>query len=609
VFVATEKTTFHLKSWLKNYWFYLIIYAFFLYVSLTTARLGDDWEVSQWYRDGILSTLLGGGLFWINNLSGRIASLFFGSFFAYYDFLWCLIAPAVFTGIIYLSAKLFGYAHRFAPVILSLLMLLSVSNDIRMETYVWLVGNVGYIFVIVFIFLYINIIYSEGTNHKFKFWQHESLNHLIILLLAFFIGLWVETVTLGFIAANILLALFFYLRNKQVPCSLWYGIAGCILSDLVMFASPGRLATAQDMGLGVRQQILQNVSGIMQMLVIDNLSIYLLFFIVFIAAALWGEFSSRGKLFRIISIIFASLAAVIISARMILDFAATKWYWPLNNALNFINSTFFNVNRRNPVLICFAILTFILVIILFSPRREKLLVLYSIGMVSAGVMILSPYLGARVFVTAIIMLVAITAYLSSTIVIKSPDLRKAIFLALIFVTLLKIERSYYYGQYVQHTEELRLQLIENYRAQIADGTADQNGTLVLPAYKKDAVFLNANPGPNDFHMTPFKRYYRLPMDTKVIFDDGLTLKEFTITKLNGSTYLFQATPLRDDNYTYSYHVRKKGNLIFASPPSKDDFIFYQFPGNGTYTMSVVIALPSGDSKEIFADKTVRIRKK
>lgn len=36
-----------------------MIYAFFLYVSSTSARAGDDWEVSNWYQTGFLSTFAG----------------------------------------------------------------------------------------------------------------------------------------------------------------------------------------------------------------------------------------------------------------------------------------------------------------------------------------------------------------------------------------------------------------------------------------------------------------------------------------------------------------------------------------------------------------------
>lgn len=594
-----------LKNWLKTYWFYVVIYVFFLYVSITTARLGDDWEVSQWYRNGIVSTLAG-MIHLTTYVNGRVASLFFGSFFAYYDVLWQFTAPAVFTSFIYLSAKLFGYAHRFVPVAVSFLMLLSVSNAMRIETYVWLVGNVGYIFVIPLIMLYLNILYNEKSEQRLRFWQHERLNYLVVLLIAFLIGLWVETVTLGFTAANILLALLSYFKNRKISPYIRYGIAGCILSGLILFGSPGRLATAQDLGLGIRQQTLQNIQGILQMLVTDNLPVYLLFLIILIAVTVRGELSSQGKILRIAIIVFASSIAIIILARITLQFIYTKWYLPVGNILNSINNTFFATNRAFPVAFCLAVLLFVLIAVLLSPQREKLLVLYSIGTVSAGVMVIAPYLGARIFVLPIFMLIAITAYLSSTVKFTSMDLRKAALLALIILTLLQMEKFYYYGQYVKHLEDIRLQLIENYRARVASGLTDDNERLILPAYKPDAVFTSANPGPDAFHLGPFKRYYHLPVDTEVIFDDGFTVTTFTTTQVDGQKYLFKVFPLYDQRYVYTFFVKQEDNLIYTAPSTADNFVYYEFPGKGMYTVGCILQLPSGFSKEVYAPEPVEI---
>lgn len=243
--VAKEKTrSFCFKDWLRSYWPYVVIYVFFLYVSCTSARAGDDWEISHWYQKGFLSTLAA-MLRATTYFNGRVASLFFGSFFAYYASLWCFTAPAVFTSIIYLSARLFGYAHRPVPVGISFLLLLSVSDGIRVETYVWLIGNVGYISVIALILLYLNIIYNENTGQGLRFWQHKKLNYLIVALLAFLIGLWVENVAIGFVAANILLAILSYIKSRKISPYICYGTVGSVLSCFVLFGSLAYVGKAQ----------------------------------------------------------------------------------------------------------------------------------------------------------------------------------------------------------------------------------------------------------------------------------------------------------------------------------------------------------------------------
>jgi hypothetical protein len=398
------------------------------------------------------------------------------------------------------------------------------------------------------------------------------------------------------------------MKTRKISAYIRYGIIGCILSSLVLFGTAIRLGTAQEAGVGLRQQIVGNVRGITEILVIDNLPVYLLFLIVFIAAATAGELRSVAKAPRITGIIFASSVALIILARIVLQFVLIKWYWPVGNILDLIDHTFFDVDRIFPIIFCFLILLFILITVLLSVQREKLFVLYSIGMVSAGVMVLAPYLGARIFVITIVMLASITAYLASTINFRSSDLRKAAFLGLVIVTVLQMEKFYYYGEYVKGIETIRLQLIESYRARVAAGLTREDEVLMLPAYQQDSVYAAANPGPDDFHMGPFKRYYHLPVDTNVIFDDGFTVKTFTITQVEGSKYLFKVLPLYDERYLYTFKVRKKDKLIYTSPSSIDNFIYFEFPGKGIYTVSCVLTLPSLGTKEIYAEETVRIRR-
>lgn len=605
VFTEEKAESFYMVGWLRSYWIYVMIYIFFLYVSSTTARAGDDWEVSNWYANGFLSTLAGtirlGIIF-----NARWSANLFASFFSHYDFLWRFAAPAFFTSIIYLSARMFGYVRKPALVSLSLLILLSVSDGIRLQTYVWLIGNVGYIPIIALILLYLNIIYNENTDQRLQFWQSEKLNGLFVFLLAFVIGLWVEHVAIAFAAANILLALLSYLKSGKIFPYIRYGIAGCALSSLILFSTPNSLATSRGLEVGIVPRIVQNVPGIMQLLVVDNLPIYFLFFVIFIASSVLGKIGSSSAITRIVSIALASSVALIILMRTVFQFLFEKWYLPVGNILNFINGTFFQVNKPFPVVFCFAILLFILIAVFLSPQKEKLLVLYCIGLVSAGVLIGAPYLGARLFVLAIAMLMSITVYMASTIVIKSIDLRKAALLSLTLLTLLRAEKFYYYGEYVKQAETIRLQLIDSYRARIANGLTPKDEFLVLPVYKADAVYAAANPGFGGFYMGPFKRYYHLPPDANVIFDDGFGVKAFTATQVNDLFYRFEVMPLHDvSEYAYEFVVRENGGIIYKSAVTTDNFDYYEFPGQGVYTVSCVLSQVAGQ-REIYATEPVEI---
>jgi hypothetical protein len=274
-------------------------------------------------------------------------------------------------------------------------------------------------------------------------------------------------------------------------------------------------------------------------------------------------------------------------------------YLPLGNIRSYINDTFFDVNRIFPLVFCFMILLFVLTAVFLSEQKEKMLVLFCVGMVSSGILIGAPYLGARVFSLPIFMLVSITTYLASTVRIKSIDLRKAALLTLILLIFLRVEKFYYDGEYVRRIENIRLQLIDSYRARLASDPAAED-YLVLPTFREDKVGLNANIPFGGFYMQIFKRYHHLPPDANIIFDDGFALKNFTVTQLNDLNYKFEVSPLYGvSNYTYEFVVRKDGNIIYTSTAKTENFDYYEFPGKGTYTISCILTNETG-RREIYS---------
>jgi len=597
---------FNLNDWLRKNWIYITIYVFFLYMNYTSARVGDDWEVLNWYRNGLLSTLMG-VIRAITYLNGRIANNFFGSFFAYYDYLWCITAPAIFTGIIFLSNRLFGNERKLIPVSVSFLMMLWVSDGIRIETYTHLIGFVAYIPVQLLIFVYLNIIFNENTDGRLRFWRNEKLNYLSIALLALLIGLWMETITIGFFAANILLAVLAYIKNRKISPYISFGIVGSILSCAIMFGAPAhlvRLTQYSDPGVGYKQRIFINLPNLLQQLVLDNMSIFFVCFLIMVIVLITKKINSPRRVINFLCLAFPAAVVTIIIVRKIL------YLLNINNMmglLHIINNVFFNKSSPLTIIYCFALLLFILVPIFLSSEKDKLLVLYCIGLVSAGIMAGAPYLGARTLIFAIYMLVSITAYFTSLIEIESYDLRKAMILVLIFTIGVQMERYLFYGKYVMETEAIRLQLIEDYRTRIMSGRTTEDDWLVLPAYKRGSVIKTANPGPSDFHMGPLKGYYHLPEDANVVIDDGFGFKAFNLIQENITVYRFEVIPLKDVlDYTYTFYVRQNKEVVYVSDKRNENFDSYHFQNTGTYNVSCILSHKTFGKKEIYASEPIII---
>ena len=594
-----EKTKSPLK-WLKTYWVYIVIYVLFLYISFTSPRSGDDWEISGWYRDGFISTSFA-MVRAFTYLNGRIANNIFDSFFAYYEFFWKIISPLVFTSIIFLSGILFNYHKKIFPTIVNLIIVLSVSNNIRKETFVWLVGNVSYIFVIPFILLYFNILFNKFEPLLMKTFNNKALNLVLVGFLAFFVGIWIENITLGFLSINLLILLYWLVLRTKPSKYLYSGLAGSLLSCLVLFSTPERSETLKVSFSGLFRRVLSNFPGVIDNVVVQNQVIYLIFIVVFLSLLYSKRNSNKRKVFTVISLIYALFMMSVILLRQLLLLLTENWYVNAVNAYTRVNSLFFDVSRPFSLIFCSLLIVFIFIVLVTSGQKEKSLAIYILGVASAGFMIISPYLGARTFSLFIILLGAIIAYLASEIKTCTEDIWRIAKVALILFTIVQIEKHLYWGRYTNRIENIRLQAIEEFRSGVNNGTIDDSDWLILPAFDTDAVMGNANPGPYDFHMQPFKEYHNLPLTTNVVFDDGFGVKNLKAEQVDGLLYKLEITPLNDiSDYTYTFIVESIDGVIYQSNILNENYNYFKFPGSGIYSINCLL-------QNDYGEKYVRLR--
>ena len=574
-----------LLNWLKTYWIYILIYALFLFISITSPRSGDDWEISQWYKSGFVSTCFA-MVRAFTYLNGRIANNIFDSFFSYYDFIWKIVSPLIFTSIIFLSGKLFNYHKKVFPIAVNFLILLSVSNNIRKETYVWLIGNVSYIFVIPFILLYFNILFDRLGPSRLVPFKSSAIKVILVGFLAFFIGVWIENTTLGFLAANLLILLYWLVIHKKPSIYIYSGLVGSFLSCLVLFSTPKRADTLGVSVSGLFHRVLHNYSGVINDVVVQNSVVFLIFIIIFLLFIYSKRKSIHFNFIVIISTIYAFSTATIILIRQILILLTENWYVNAIHALNRINSLFFTVSKPIPLIFCSLMIGFVFLVLLFVNQKEKALAIFFLSLASAGAMLVSPYLGARTFSLSIIMLGAIVAYLSSEIESGPEDVWKVLKVVLILLTISQMERHIYWGWYTYRIENIRLQAIEAYRSGLHNGTIDESDWLILPAISTDAVRACTNPGPYDFHMQPFKEYHNLPDTANVVFDDGFGVKTFEVKQVDGLFYKLEVTPLFDiSDYSYVFYVESTSGVVYQSNILEENYDFFEFPEPGIYSIS------------------------
>ena len=498
---------------IKENWIFLLIYLFFFYVASRSPVGGDDWEIATWYRNGAVSSFIGNIRTWAY-FNGRVFNNLFDAMFSFYRGLWVVISPLAHAGTLYFISKTLKYKNNTFAVLVTFVMLLCVSIDMRAQIHFHTVANISYTFPICIIFFYIYLINRDISGHGMVIFSSKRFNGAIYSVLALTASLWIENLTIGFMAVLLVYLVKSVTKKTSIPLSIKCGLIGGFIGTAFMFSSIG-ISARIGHNISIVETITKNYKTVLDDLVNSSLLMYAIYALIAIWAIKCGIIALR-KPSKIIMMSFFSAITTLIILKVLLGLLEENSFLFTANANRWINTNVFSLSGKNivPVSISILLLFSMFVPITCVKDTDVFIPLYIMAIFSAIPMVLSP--GARNMMLSQYVLIALVGYLASKITFRKSDYKK---LALILVTamlLIRMENYAFYLEEAQRVTKFREALISEYKADVIYANGASGFVLLLPKYREDVFIPNLQ---SDYYIESIKNYYDLPKESIIHFVD------------------------------------------------------------------------------------------
>ena len=466
------------------------------YTTYMTPLTGDDWGFAI---NGMKDNPFNQALHFYNTLSGRFFSEFWVHLAAPNKWIWNIVNPLMFIMIFICIYKLIDVKkYNILIPIIMISVILSVDDNIRMETYSWLTGCI-YIISLALSLLYFYLI-DKIMFHSYK------INKVVALLtnfILFYIGLKMENIAGTMIFAIIILIGYSYLNNKKEMIKyLVINLVCSSISFIILRMSPGAANRVNRDNAAWKELpfIDKIIDGYPQF--IDNTFInnnYLIMFIS-IVVILFIIFSMNkiNNIIRSIIVIIMGIGALSVFSFII----------PLEYNMFIDPSSIYSMIFWLVYVIAVLV---VLCIGLKGYKRNKAIFFFIIAGTTNLIMMYSPIFGARSSIYTVFYLLLVICLLLDEI-----KLNKIIYISIIFMCLgIIIDRTNeYITKYtlVYKAQQERLEIIQYY---IDNPDVKEAWIPRFPIYTLHSV--DINPG-STYHLETFKEYYKLPQSAdNIIF--------------------------------------------------------------------------------------------
>lgn len=468
----------------------------FYYICVRTPIAGDDWGYAVAGKNANPFLLAFNNYF---TWSGRFFSELWDFTMSPRKWLWNFINPFVFT-LTYIGIfKLAKIKNRFfiAPLLI-VTMMLTVENNLRMETYSWVVGS---IFIIPMCLSVWYLIITENILRKSLITKRDIFFIILSNIFLFVIGMMMENIAAGLLFGIVLLIAYAYNNNRKMTKYIVINLIVLSISFAICRLSPGsaaRLArdNADWMQLGLIEKLVINFPNFLNFTFIQNK-----YMVLFLGLAIIGLLFSRRKTIKPY-ILLSSLLIILVSVFAVFSRLLIK----TNNIFIDPNSCF--------SMIFWAVYIIDLFVILFvsfdkGTYRTKIIFILLLAGVCSGAMLLSPVYGSRSALFTVYYVIVLTI-----MIIDRYDFNRYIsvllVIVLLFITFRKTKYFKTVYDQVAYDQERRLVDIEYYK----------NHQEVKEAWIKrfkDGSIHSIDVNPDDtYHMKTFKEYYQLPQNVEDI---------------------------------------------------------------------------------------------
>lgn len=467
----------------------VFVFGTFLYFTINTPLAGDDWGYAL---NGMQQNPFEMAFTFYNTWSGRFFSELWGFLVAPNKWLWNILNPLLFLGIfIFLYLIIKPHKNEILIILLILTGMYTVSADLRMETYTWIMGTT-YVAPLFLSLVYFYLVIIDTKHLVFK----DVLANVCL----FIIGLMMENIGATMILAVLILNIKYIIDNKKISISLLINLAIIIISFTIMRLSPGSNARllrdhAEWNDLSLWKKFATSYDNFLLQTFILNKFTISIFSLSIILLMLFSK-KQINVVYRAASIfinvlcIFSLFSYIVIKEGNIFNDPSSMFgffFWPIFIANSFLS---FYIGSRD------------------SFRTTLLLFLAGS---SAFAMCFSPIYEARSSIYLVYYIILV-----SGMILNELDINKYLFnlciILFISLTILKVSDYCYKYYLVGEAQKERLELIKYYQEHPED---EEVWIERFPIYTVHGADIE----PDDvYHLETFRDYYNLPQDfNNIIF--------------------------------------------------------------------------------------------
>lgn len=475
----------------------IIILILFAYITYKTPLAGDDWGYAL---NGSLGTPIKTALDFYQSWSGRFFSELWGMIIPCNKWLWNIINPLLFFGIFICIYKLSYINKKYISVpLLILAMMLTIDNNLRMETYTWIMGTTYVIplFLSLLYFLIVEKLFiTDLYDKKIKILSY--LDNACLLI----IGLMMENIAASMVVGIVLLIIYAYITKRKALRYLIINLITATVSFSIMRLSPGSTARllsehAAWANMNVFEKIINAYPNYLDITFIKNRYAISIFSLILILLAVSSKKNS-SLTYKIISIAINLLAIANVFSALVSNF------W-LNDSSSLYSSIYWVVYVINAF-------TMLFIYIDDGFRKNKIIFMLIIGGCSSLVMLYSPIYGSRSAIYLIYYLILVSSMLFEDANINKKTIQVIILIGLGILNIERIEEYLYKYRLVGLAQEERLEIIKYYKDHPEVEEAWIPRFPVLTIHGADVE------EGDTYHFETFKEYYELPQDAdRIIF--------------------------------------------------------------------------------------------
>lgn len=478
-----------------------VVFAFTLFflISYLSPLAGDDWGYAV---NGQLYNPFKLAFEFYFTWSGRFFSELYGFLVTPNKWIWNLLNPFLFTSIFLLLYLLTSSNRKFISVPVILFLMLSVKDELRMETYTWLMGTTYVIPLFLSLFYLYNL-----KKLVFEEKQMQLKDYVLNSICLFVIGMSMENISAAILAMNIVVLIYLYLKDRNWNRSLIMMSLISLASFVLLRLSPGAsLRLMRDhpnwLKLGLFDQIVVNYPNLIRFTFIEHRYLVLFFSLGLSFVLLNKLFDSRKN--KAIGLISLFILVIAMFSSMSLTLSQRMTGFDFNILIDYqstFNLLFWPVYTIN--------IFYVLFYGLRSEKRQIALFLLLIAGLTNGAMLLSPIFSYRSSLYTVYFIIGLTSLLIQELHVKWARLG----LTFALLVLIGRESFNYYEKYrfVAEVSQLRKSQIDYY----VDHPEIKEAWLVrYPSYTIHSGDIEEW---DTYHMDVFRRYFGIQPDVRLVF--------------------------------------------------------------------------------------------